>query len=460
MSQWRRQRGLQPSHPGCGDRPVAAAPAVESSGIVASTDNRTMTGHMLERVVHPDNLLRAFKRVKSNQGAPGVDGMTVEELRGWLDSHLEELRSDLLTGCYFPAEVRGKAIPKSGGGERVLGIPTVRDRLVQQALLQELEQVFDPGFSESSYGFRPGRSAHDALKRGASYAGEGHVIVVDLDLEKFFDRVNHDVLMSRIARKVSDRRVLHLIRRFLNAGMMLDGVCVRRDEGTPQGGPLSPLLANILLDDLDKELERRGHKFCRYADDVNIYVRTRKAGERVMASATRFLEQRLRLRVNREKSAVDYVGNRKFLGYRILGGKGLGVHPKSVERFKDKVRVITRRNRGRKLPQVVKELNQLLRGWLGYFRLGMVKTLLPELDQWIRRKLRCYRLKQLKRTKTIADFLRSHGVGESSSWMLGLSGKGWWRLSKTRQLHKAMGLEWFSELGLVSLSDHYARLSA
>lgn len=458
MGHWRRQRGLKPCHGESGERPVAAASCEESAGAMASMDFRTMTERMLERAVHPDSLLRAFKRVKSNKGAPGVDGMTVEELGRWLDEHLEELRSDLLLERYRPTEVRGKAIPKQGGGERLLGIPTVLDRLVQQALLQELEAVFDPGFSESSYGFRPGRSAHDALKRGASFAKEGHVIVVDLDLEKFFDRVNHDVLMGRIAGKVADKRVLRLIRRFLNAGMMLDGVCVRRDEGTPQGGPLSPLLANILLDDLDKELERRGHKFCRYADDVNIYVHTQRAGERVMASVTRFLEKRLRLRINREKSAVDYVGNRKFLGYRILGGKGLGVHPKSVNRLKDKVRVITRRNRGRKLEVVVKELNQLLRGWLGYFRLGMVKTLLPELDQWVRRKLRCYRLKQLKRAKTIADFLMSRGVSSDDSWMLGGSGKGWWRLSKTRQLHRAMGFDWFSEIGLHNLSDHYARL--
>jgi RNA-directed DNA polymerase len=426
---------------------------------MASATNRTMTGQMLERVAESGNLLRAFKRVKSNKGAPGVDGMTVDELERWLDLHLEELRSELLSERYLPTDVRGKAIRKPDGGERLLGIPTVLDRLVQQALLQELEAVFDPGFSESSYGFRPGRSAHDALKRGASYAKAGRVIVVDLDLEKFFDRVNHDVLMSRIARQVSDQRILRLIRRFLNAGMMLDGVCVKREEGTPQGGPLSPLLANILLDELDKELERRGHKFCRYADDVNIYVQTQRSGERVMSSVTRFLEQRLRLRVNRGKSAVDYVGKRKFLGYRILGGKGLGVHPKSVNRFKDKVRRMTRRNRGRSLAQVVKELNRYLRGWLGYFRYGMVKTLLPELDQWIRRKLRCYRLKQLKRAKAIAEFLRSRGVGEDASWMLGGSGKGWWRLSRTRQLHKAMGREWFSEIGLFNLSDHYARLS-
>ena len=241
--------------------------------------------------------------------------------------------------------------------------------------------------------------------------------------------------------------------------MMLDGVCVRREEGTAQGGPLSPLLANILLDELDKEVERRGHKFCRYADDVNIYVGSLKAGERVMTSVKRFLEKRLKLRVNREKSAVDYVGNRKFLGYRILGGRGLGVHPKSVHRFKDRVRRITPRNRGRSLSEVVNELTRYLRGWLGYFRLGMAKHLLSDLDQWVRRKVRCYRLKQLKRAKAIADFLMSRGVGSEASWMLGGSGKGWWRLSKTRQLHRAMGLDWFSEIGLYNLSDNYARLN-
>ncbi|MDR3077223.1 MAG: group II intron reverse transcriptase/maturase [Planctomycetota bacterium] len=427
---------------------------------MASKDSRTMTRGLMEAVAHPDNLLHAFKRVKANKGAPGIDGMTVEELGDWLDHNLEELRSGLLTGSYQPLEVRGKAIPKPGGGERQLGIPTVLDRLVQQALLQELGPIFELEFSASSYGFRPGRSAHDALKAGASYAREGRFMVVDLDLEKFFDRVNHDVLMSRIARRVSDKRVLRLIRRFLNAGLMLNGVRVRREEGTPQGGPLSPLLANILLDDLDRELERRGHKFCRYADDVNIYVRSRKSGERVMASVARFLETRLKLKVNREKSAVDHVGNRKFLGYRILGDRGLGVHPQSVNRLKDKVRRITRRNRGRKFPEVVKELNLLLRGWLGYFHLGMVKCLLPELDGWIRRKLRCYRLKQLNRACAIARFLMSRGLDREASWTLGGSGKGWWRLSKTRQLHRAMGLDWFSEIGLLSLSDLHARLSA
>jgi RNA-directed DNA polymerase len=284
--------------------------------------------------------------------------------------------------------------------------------------------------------------------------------VADLDLEKFFGRVNHDVLMSRVARRVDDKRVLGLIRRFLTVGLMSNGVCVRREEGTPQGGPLSPLLANILLDDMDKELERRGHNFCRYADDLNIYVASRKAGERVMASVTRFLEQRLKLRVNREKSAVDHASQRKFLGFRILGPDGgLGIHPKSVDRFKDKVRTLTRRNRAGGLPKVVAELNRFFVGWLGYFHLGRAKVLMGELDQWIRRKLRCLKLKRCKRAVGIARFLMSQGVAEDASWMLAGSGKGWWRLSKTRQAHRAMDMSWFRKLGLVSLSDEYTRLN-
>jgi RNA-directed DNA polymerase len=352
------------------------------------------------------------------------------------------------------------AIPKAGGGERMLGIPNVRDRLVQQALLQKLEPIFDPTVSDSSYGFRPGRSAHDALQRGAAFAREGRVFVVDLDLEKFFDRVNHDVLMSRVARRVDDKRVLGLIRRFLTAGLMTDGVCVRREEVTPQGGPLSPLLANILLDDMDKELERRGHSFCRYADDLNIYVSSKKAGERVMASVTQFLEQRLKLRVNRGKSAVDHVSRRKFLGYRILGSDGLGIHPKSVERFKDKVCALTRRNNARELPKVVAGLNRLIVGWMGYFHLGRAKVLMGELDSWIRRKLRCLKLKRCKRAVGIGRFLLSRGLSKDEAWTLAGSGKGWWCLSLTRQAHRAMDVSWFKELGLASLQDEYARLSA
>jgi RNA-directed DNA polymerase len=279
--------------------------------------------------------------------------------------------------------------------------------------------------------------------------------MVDMDLEKFFDRVNHDVLMSRLARRVGDKRLLRIVRRFLQAGMMQGGVCEARREGTPQGGPLSPLLSNLLLDELDKELERRGHRFCRYADDCNIYVRSQAAGERVMASVTRFLEKRLKLRVNRDKSAVAPVWERKFLGHRLLRDGKLGIAPKSIERFKEKVRKITRRNRGVKLARVIEELNLLTRGWVAYFRHAWAKGHMQELDEWIRRKLRCYRLKQCKRAKTIADLLRELGIREVEAWKLALSGKGWWRMAHSPQTHMAMGIKWWEEQGLESLLKRY-----
>ena len=345
-----------------------------------------------------------------------------------------------------------------GGGLRQLGIPTVKDRLVQQAILQILEPLLDPTFSESSYGFRPGRSAHDALKAGSAFVEEGRLIVVDLDLEKFFDRVNHDLLMSWLARHVADKRLLKLVRRFLQAGMMSHGVCVQSDEGTPQGGPLSPLLANLLLDDFDKELERRGHCFCRYADDCNIYVHSLKAGERVLDSVTRFLEKRLKLKVNRRKSAVAYVQERKFLGYRLLSGGKLGIAPQSVARIKEKVRAITKRNRGRSLERIVNELNSLIRGWVNYYRYAQAKGTMQQLDQWVRRKLRCYRLKQCKRAVGIARFLMERGIKPDQAWALGGSGKGWWRISLSPQAHRAMGKEWFKEIKHTGFAAQYMKL--
>jgi RNA-directed DNA polymerase len=354
--------------------------------------------------------------------------------------------------------VLGKEIEKPGGGKRRLGIPTVIDRLVQQGILQVLEKIVDPTFSGSSYGFRRGRNAHQALKQAAEYVAEGRGIVVDIDLEKFFDRVNHDMLMARLARHVSDKRLLRIVRRFLEAGMMWNGMCVERHEGTPQGGPLSPLLANLLLDDLDKELERRGHNFCRYADDCNIYVRTQKAGERVMASVTRFLEKTLRLRVNQGKSAVAPVQKRQFLGYRILRDGRLAIAPRSVKRVKRRIRQIMRRNRGISLEQIIGELNSYLTGWVTYFRYAACTSHLRRLDGWIRRKLRCVRLKQRKRAKPIADFLQRLGVPEWNAWILALSGKGWWRKSGAPQAHHAMSTAWFRAQGLVSLSQKYAEL--
>ena len=419
---------------------------------------RALASDLMERVCERGNLNRAYKRVKANKGAPGVDGMTVGELYGWLNGHKGELVESLLNGSYEPQPVLGKEIEKPGGGKRRLGIPTVVDRLVQQAILQVLEGIVDPTFSEWSYGFRSGRSAHQAVKQAAEYVAEGRGIVVDLDLEKFFDRVNHDMLMVRLVRHVRDKRLLRIVRRFLEAGMMWDGVCVERHEGTPQGGPLSPLLANLLLDDLDQELERRGHRFCRYADDCNIYVRTQVAGERVMASVTRFLEERLRLRVNREKSAAAPVQERQFLGYRILPGGGLAIAPRSLERAKARIRQITRRNRGVSLEEMIGELNSYLTGWVTYFRCAACKGHLQRLDEWIRRKLRCVRLKQRKRAKSIADFLRSLGVPGWNAWIVALSGKGWWRKSAAPQANQAMSIAWFKGQGLVSLAERYAEL--
>jgi RNA-directed DNA polymerase len=338
---------------------------------------------------------------------------------------------------------------------RQLGIPTVIDRLVQQAITQVLDPILDPTFSPSSFGFRPGRSAHQAVQQAALYVRTGLDIVVDIDLEKYFDRVNHDILMARLARHIADKRLLRITRRFLQAGMMQNGVCTRRDEGTPQGGPLSPLLANLLLDDLDKELERRGHAFCRYADDCNIYVASQTAGERVMASVTRFLEKKLKLRVNPKKSAVAKTTKRKFLGYRILPGGRLGIAPESLKRMKDRVRKITRRNRPVRLECVIEELNRFLPGWVRYFQHAQAKTALQRTDEWLRRKLRCFRLKQWKRPRTIGQRLVQAGVSRQEAANLASSGKGWWRKADTLACHIAMPNQWFESLGLVNLTQLY-----
>jgi len=451
-----KEGSVRPGASGEGGTGPAACEEWQAS--TASNRERALTADLMERVCERENLNRAYKRVKANKGAPGIDGMTVGELYDWLREHTEALVESLLDGSYKPQPVLGKEIDKPSGGKRRLGIPTVVDRLVQQAILQVLEGIVDPTFSESSYGFRRGRNAHEAVKQAAEYVAEGRGIAVDIDLEKYFDRVNHDMLMARLARHASDKRLLRIVRRFLEAGMMWDGVCVERHEGTPQGGPLSPLLANLLLDDLDKELERRGHRFCRYADDCNIYVRTQKAGERVMVSVTRFLEEKLRLRVNGEKSAVTPVQERQFLGYRILWDGRLAIAPRSLERAKGRIRETTRRNRGISLEQMIGELNSYLTGWVTYFRYAACKSHLKRLDEWIRRRLRCVRLKQRKRAKPIADFLQSLGVSEENAWKLALSGKGWWRKSGTPQAHHAMNIAWFRAQGLVSLTQRYAEL--
>jgi len=321
-----------------GEEVIGPVGIEEPKGSAAKDRQRALTDHLMEQVCQPANLNRAYKKVLANKGSPGVDGMPVGKLGDWIKRHRQELIDALLDGSYQPQPVRGVQIPKSGGkGMRQLGIPTVVDRLVQQAIGQVLQPILDPTFSASSYGFRPGRSAHDALRSAQKFVAEGRTIVVDIDLEKFFDKVNHDVLMARLGRWVGDKRMLKIIGRFLRAGLMSDGVCVSREEGTPQGGPLSPLLANLLLDDLDKELEKRGHCFCRYADDCNIYVQSKAAGERVLAGVSRFLEKKLRLRVNPDKSAVADVWERKFLGHRLLSGGRLGIAPQSLERARERL---------------------------------------------------------------------------------------------------------------------------
>jgi RNA-directed DNA polymerase len=356
--------------------------------------------------------------------------------------------------------VRGVEIPKPGGkGVRQLGIPTVVDRLVQQAILQAMEPILDPTFSASSFGFRPGRSAHDALRQARDYVRDGYTTVVDLDLETFFDRVNHDIAMARLARHIADPRLLAIVRRFLQAGMLSAGLHVERQEGTPQGGPLSPLIANLVLDDLDKELERRGHRFCRYADDCNIYVRSQAAGERVMASVTALLEGKLRLRVNRDKSAVAHIRERTFLGYRLRAGGFMSIAPKSLTRMKDRLREITRRNRGISLTAMISQTNAFTTGWVTYYRHAQAQTILREIDSWLRRKLRCVRLKQCKRSMTIATFLRENGVPEWQAWILALSGKGWWRMAGSPQATHSMPIAWFEMVGLVSLATHHNALN-
>jgi RNA-directed DNA polymerase len=415
---------------------------------------------LMEEIVSRGNMMSAYSRVMANKGAAGVDGMPVSSLLEYLHREWEHIKEELLAGRYVPQPVRKVEIPKPGGGLRMLGIPTVLDRLIQQAVHQVLSKRFEPEFSEHSYGFRPGRSARQAVSAARSYVAAGRRWVVDLDLEKFFDRVNHDILMSRVKRRVKDGRVLGLIAGYLKAGMFEGGITSVRREGTPQGGPLSPLLSNILLDELDKELEARGHAFCRYADDCNIYVASRKSGERVMASVIGFLSSRLKLTVNREKSAVDRPWNRSFLGYSMTFHRHprLKVARKSVERLKATIREVCRRGRGQRLRTVVNVLTPKLRGWINYFRDSEVKGLFEELDGWIRRKLRCILWRQWKRTFTRARNLMRFGLPEETAWKSAVNGRGPWWNSGAAHMHKAVGKRFFDGLGLVSLMNQYHRL--
>lgn len=408
----------------------------------------------MERVCERANLQAALKRVRKNKGNAGIDAMTVDELPEHLRKSWPDLREQLLTGTYQPMPVRRHVIPKSGGGERELGIPTVVDRFIQQAILQVLGPRFDPSFSEHSYGFRPKRSAHDAVVQAQRLINEGRGFVVDVDLEKFFDRVNHDVLMGRLAKRIEDKRLLGLIRRYLEAGMMANGVVVDRYEGTPQGGPLSPLLANVLLDEVDKELERRGHAFVRYADDCNVYVRSRRAGERVMGLLRR-LYAGLRLRINEAKSAVDRPQNRKLLGYSFYWGRRgegvkLKVAPKAIKAMKNRVREMTRRSRSQSIARVAADLRSYLVGWKNYFRLAETPRIFAALDEWIRHRLRALHLKHWRRGKTIYRELRARGLSEIGAARVAAHGRRWWKNS-AMLINVAFPIRYFDQLGIPRL---------
>ena len=414
----------------------------------------------MEAVVERGNMWSAYQRVVANKGAPGVDGVVVTEFKDWLKVHWPAVKAALLAGRYMPQAVRAVEIPKpSGNGTRLLGIPTLVDRLIQQALLQVLQPIFEPGFSESSYGFRPGRNAHQAVRAAQQYVRAGKRWVVDFDLEQFFDRVNHDILMSRVARQVKDQRVLKLIRRYLEAGLMQKGLIKPRTQGSPQGGPLSPLLSNILLTELDRELERRGHGFCRYADDCNVYVSSRVAAEHAMAEITQFLKERLKLTLNSEKSACARPWERKFLGYSFTAHREakLKIAPESLKRLREKVRERLRVGRGRSLAATIGELTGLLRGWMNYFRLTEVKGVLDDLDGWIRRKLRCLLWRQWKRVITRAKSLMKRGLGKQRAWQSATNGRGAWWNAGASHMNSTYPKSYFNRMGLVSLVDTHRR---
>lgn len=437
------------------------APKAERSGeagrAAQGKERSGSHGPLMERVVARANALGALKRVRRNKGSPGIDGMGVEALEPYLREHWAAVREELLAGRYRPNVVKRQRIPKRGGGVRELGIPTVLDRFIQQLILQVLQPILDPTFSEHSHGFRPGRRAHDAVRKAQQYIQTGRRWVVDVDLEKFFDRVNHDVLMGKLENRIEDRRVLRVIRRYLEAGIMADGVVVERHEGTPQGGPLSPLLANVLLDEVDKELERRGHCFVRYADDCNVYVGSKRAGERVLA-ALRQRYAKLRLRVNEEKSTVARVWDRKFLGYSFWVAAGrkvrLRVAPKALEAMKRRVRQITSRSGGRSLEHVTSELGAYLRGWNEYFKLSNTPRVFSDLDQWLHRRLRAVQLKQWKRGRTVYRELRHRQVPDWLAIRAARFARNWWRVAGHGALHKALPGSYFERLGVPRLAAH------
>jgi RNA-directed DNA polymerase len=439
-----------------GEARSTGAEGTEARAAETEVESRAAGGPSMEAIVERDNLRKALAQVKRNKGAAGVDGMSVDALAPYLKEHWPTIRARLLDGTYKPQPVRRVEIPKASGGKRPLGIPTVLDRFIQQAVLQVLQVDWDRTFSEHSYGFRPKRSAHQAVRRAQELIAAGHDHVVDIDLEKFFDRVNHDILMGLVAKRVADKRILRLIRGFLTAGVLADGLVSATEEGTPQGGPLSPLLSNLMLDVLDKELEKRGLAFVRYADDCNIYVRSQRAGERVMASIEGFLAKRLKLKVNKAKSAVARPSKRKFLGFSFTSGKEprRRIAPQSLVRFRSRVRELTRRTRGKSLEQIVKELSVYVIGWRGYFGFCETPSMLHGLDQWTRRRLRAIGWKQWKRGSTRFAELRRRGVGRDLAAQTAGSPHGPWRLSNSPALAIALPNAFFASLGLVSLAEN------
>jgi RNA-directed DNA polymerase len=441
------EAGVKPWGPGVrGDSLAARKP----------TEHPMFSEQLMEEVVERHNMQAALKQVRANKGSAGIDGMSVDELPDFLKVHWPEIKDQLLDGSYRPMVIKRVEIPKPGSQEkRKLGIPCVLDRLIQQAILQVLQWRWDPTFSEFSYGFRPGRSAHQAVAQAQVYIEQGYSIVVDMDLEKFFDQVCHDRLMSRLAERIPDKRLLKLIRGYLQAGILEDGLVTPSKAGTPQGSPLSPFLSNVVLDELDKELEARGHRFCRYADDSNIYVRSRRAGERVMAGISRFITSRLKLKVNESKSAVDRPQNRSFLGFSFTGGKSANrrkIAPKAMGRFKARVKELTRRNQGRSLEQVVSALEPYLRGWIGYFGFCQTTSVLRDLDSWIRHRLRCLQWKQWKVYRRRKAELIQRGIRPELAHTTAFSAKGPWRISHTPGVRIALNNQFFDRMGLIRLS--------
>ena len=416
------------------------------------------TSRLLEKVLARDNMLEAMYKVIRNKGSHGVDNMKADELREHVINTWNTVKSKLLEGKYNPSPVRRVEIPKPDGGIRLLGIPTVQDRMIQQAIAQILNEIYEPIFSKSSYGFRPGRGAKDAIKKSEEYINQGNKWVVDMDLEKFFDKVNHNILVRKLERRIKDQRLIKLIRKYLESGVLINGIKVSSEKGTPQGGPLSPLLANIMLDDLDKELEKRGHKFCRYADDCNIYVKSKRAGERVMKSITNIIENELKLKVNRNKSNVDLVSRRKFLGFSFYfaeGGAKIRIHEKSIIRFKDKIREITNRNKGISMDYRLIKLNDMIIGWVNYFKIANASRKLMELDKWIRRRLRACMWKQWKKVRTRYRNLIKFGIPKPKAYQYANTRKGYWRISNSPILNKIFNNKYFEILGLISMTKVY-----